>query len=92
MALEWDLTVINPFTNKRSLMLKENNMRLRFLSENEIPNLLENCKGHLRDVVECAIHTGMRRGEILGLKWSQVRSGFIYLPKNQNQQSPTNSY
>lgn len=34
--------------------------------------LLKACKPHLRAVVECAIETGMRRGEILSLQWSQV--------------------
>lgn len=75
-------------------MLKENNMRLRFLAEDEIPVLLENCKGHLRDIVETAIHTGMRRGEILSLKWSQIRNGFIYLRKtktNNSRQIPINN-
>jgi len=93
MALEWDLADSNPFSNKKSLMLKENNMRLRFLSEEEIPKLLENCKGHLRDIVETALHSGMRRGEILSLKWTQVRSGFIYLRKtktNNPRQIPIN--
>jgi len=70
MALEWELTEINPFCNKRFLMLKENNMRLRFLAEEEIPKMLENSKGHLRDIVETAIHTGMRRGRMQKLKIS----------------------
>lgn len=40
-----------------------------------------------------ALDTGMRRGEILGLKWSQIRSGFIYLQKtktNESRQIPIN--
>jgi integrase len=35
----------------------------------------------------------MRRGEILGLKWSQIRNGFIYLDKtktNEARQIPVN--
>jgi integrase len=43
--------------------------------------------------VECAINTGMRRGEILSLKWSQIRNGLIYLDKtktNESRQIPIN--
>jgi integrase len=38
---------------------------------------------YLRDIVECAINTGMRKGEILSLKWEQIRNGFIYLRKTK---------
>jgi integrase len=51
-------------------------------ADDEIKRFLDNCKGHTRDIAECAMHTGMRRGEILGLKWSQIKNGFIYLKKN----------
>ncbi len=34
--------------------------------------LLQACGSHLRAVVEAALETGMRRGEILSLQWSQV--------------------
>jgi integrase len=73
--------------------LKENNERQRFLSEEEIQRLLAECPTHLRRIVECAIHTGMRRGEILSLRWDQVRNGFIYLQKtktNEARQVPVN--
>lgn len=44
---------------------------------------LDACPDYLRRIVRCAILTGMRRGEILGLKWDQVRNGFIYLQKTK---------
>jgi integrase len=75
----------SPFESGESLILKENNRRLRFLSEDEITKLLNECNGHLRDIVECAIHTGMRKGEILNLKWSQIKNGFVYLKKTKTQ-------
>jgi integrase len=34
--------------------------------------LLAACSPHLRSIVECALETGMRRGEILSLQWRQV--------------------
>jgi len=71
--------------------MKENNKRLRFLSEVEIAGLLAGCPKYLHRIVECALKTGMRRGEILSLKWSQIRNGFIYLDKtNEARQIPIN--
>ena len=37
-------------------------------------------------LIICAVNTGMRRGEILGLKWSQIRGGFIYLHKTKTKE------
>jgi len=77
----------SPFDKGKSLMLKENNKRLRFLTEPEIKKLLDACPGHLRDIVECALLTGMRRGEIFSLKWDQIRNGFIYLNETKTNES-----
>jgi len=62
-------------------MLKENNERDRVLSVDEYHRLLAACPPHLEPVVKLAYHTGMRQGEILGLKWSRVdlKEGLIRL-------------
>jgi integrase len=78
-AVEWEMMEKNPFDKGKSLRFKENNKRIRFLSKEEINRLLPECPKHLRRIVECAIHTGMRKGEILNLKWSHIRNGQIYL-------------
>jgi integrase len=83
-AVEWEMFEQSPFDRGKSLMLKENNQRLRFLNEDEIQGLLDACPDYLRRIVRCAILTGMRRGEILSLKWDQIRNGFIYLDKKFN--------
>jgi integrase len=80
-AFEWEMVEQSPFERGKSLMLKENNERIRFLNDDEIKRLLENSPPHLKDIIICAINTGMRKGEILNLKWSQIRGGFIYLQK-----------
>ncbi len=85
-AVEWDLIEGSPFRRGRSLILKENNSRLRYLSADEISKLLASCPVHLRNIVICALNTGMRRGEILDLKWSQIRDGFIYLHKTKTDE------
>jgi len=92
-AVEWDMIEQDPFKKGKSLHLKENNKRLRFLSEDEITSLLNACPNYLQNIVEGAINTGMRKSEILSLKWDQVRNGLIYLTKtktNEARQIPVN--
>jgi integrase len=94
-AAEWEMIERNPFEKGKSLLMKENNKRMRYLSEDEIDRLLEACQSrkHLHRIVMCALHTGMRRAEILKLKWNQVRDGFIYLREtktNESRQIPIN--
>jgi len=76
-----------PFEKGKSLMLKENNQRLRYLNDDEIQRLLAECPDYLYRIVMCALHTGMRRGEILSLKWDQVRNGFVYLRETKTKES-----
>jgi integrase len=86
-AAEWDMVERNPFSRGKSLLTKENNKRLRFLTEGEVSDLLKECPKHLKPIVVCALNTGMRKSEILTLKWSQVRNGFIYLAKTKNNEA-----
>jgi len=62
-------------------LLKENNERDRILSPEEYIRLLAQCPEHLKPIMKMAYHTGMRRGEILNLKWDRVdlKEGFIRL-------------
>jgi integrase len=85
-AFEWEMIEQNPFDKGKSLILKENNQRLRFLNEDEILKLLDACPDYLRNIVECALNTGMRKGEMLSLKWNQIRNGFIYLDKTKTME------
>lgn len=86
-AVEWDIIEQDPFKKGKSLHLKENNKRLRFLSEDEITSLIDACPDYLQNIVECAINTGMRKGEILSLKWDQVRNGLVYLDKTKTSEA-----
>jgi len=45
---------------------------IKILNQEEVLILLKNLKEPLRLVVLIAINTGLRRGEILGLEWSNV--------------------
>ena len=52
--------------------LSKEHPRTRRLHDDEEAALLAACGPHLRSVVEAAIETGCRKGEILTLQWKQV--------------------
>ena len=61
--------------------------RLQYLSgEAEAERLLQACDASLRPIVLTALHTGMRKGELLGLTWDLVdmTHGFIRLKQTKN--------
>ncbi|MBI3104988.1 MAG: site-specific integrase [Candidatus Rokubacteria bacterium] len=74
LAEEWGYIAKVP----KIRLAKEPEGRLRFLAEEEIPRLLAACdekrlkSPYLLPVVTLALHTGMRKGEILGLTWERV--------------------
>ena len=83
-AITWGKADKNPFKGVK--LFKANNQRLRFLEKEEIPKLLSCCCKHLRPIVILALNTGMRKGEILSLKWDNVdfRRGIATLPDTKN--------
>ncbi len=84
-AIAWGkFTGPNPVEQVR--LFKENNQRLRFLEKEEIAKLLVNCKDHLHGIVIMALNTGMRREEILGLKWRDIdiKRSILYLHNTKN--------
>jgi integrase len=60
--------------------------RLRYLEKEEIAKLIDNCNGHLKSIVTVALFTGMRKSEILNLKWRDVdfNHDIIYLYQTKN--------
>jgi integrase len=74
-------------------MAKEPPGRLRFLTHEEFNRLVKACRAqaryrnrHLAPIVILAGHTGMRRGEILGLEWRRVdfSRGVLVLEQTKN--------
>jgi integrase len=82
-AIEWGMLKQSPMSQGKPLQEAENNKRFRYLNEEEISALLQECSAYLGDVVVVAVNTGMRRGELLSLRWGQVKDGFIYLQKTK---------
>src|SRR6266540_1291620 len=67
----------NPMRSGDSLIsVADERKRERILTREEELSLLAACENryqkHLRPILICALDTGMRRGEIFGLKWSDV--------------------
>jgi len=69
-AIEWGYVKSNPAKGVKRL--KEPPGRLRYLKPEEAEALLKACADHVRPIVVTALNTGMRRSEILNLKWHQV--------------------
>ena len=53
-------------------MLKEPTRRIRFLCPQEARQLLAALPEHLADMAAFSLATGLRRGNVTGLRWSQV--------------------
>ena len=70
-AVEWKRLKENP-ANKTVKFLKGAVNRVRYLMPDEFQTALSNCEDFLKPIVIVAVHTGMRKGEILGLRWDQV--------------------
>ncbi len=72
-GIQWDLLTENPAVGIGKL--REAGGRTRFLDHEEIKRFLHSASEALRPILLTALHTGMRRGEILNLKWSEVDLG-----------------
>jgi len=87
-AVDWEL--VDESVRKRirrAKLLKEENMRLRYLSAVECRALIEASEPHLKPIVITALNTGMRKGEIFSLQWERhvdLKHGFILLDITKN--------
>lgn len=84
----FNLGIINKLIDENPVKevktFKEDNHKIRYLTkdeENRMYTEIDNFFPYLRPLVTTALQTGMRRGEILNLKWSNVdfEYGFIEL-------------
>src|SRR5215207_552784 len=79
IAVREQWLIKNPFNLGESLISPaDEKKRERILTREEERKLLDACDQpkckHLRTIIICALDTGMRQGEILKLRWSDVNS------------------
>ena len=70
-AIDWNYLDSNP-AKKVKLFSETENLRERILSFDDEEALIGVASGHLRSMIIVGLNTGMRRNEILKLKWEQV--------------------
>lgn len=91
-AVDWRMADESVLRDVRKIKcLKENNRRLRYLSKEEAEALLKCCResqaaAYLYPIVQLALNTGMRQGEILSLRWDNVdmKAGYIHVVDTKN--------
>lgn len=88
---EWGWKLDNPVQGNR---VKEPEGRVRWITRGEAQAMiaaarLEPRASHLPDFIALALHTGMRRGELLGLEWRRVdlKGGLLYLEAQHTKTS-----
>jgi integrase len=84
LAVEWELLNSNPAQGAKLPKLPEG--RTRYLSPTELRAALEAAPEWMRAPMALAAFTGMRRGELLGLKWADVDMAGrrVYLRETKN--------
>lgn len=71
LAIDWGYCHENP-VKKVKLFSEKDNLKEQMLAEEDEEKLLGECADHLRPIILTALNAGMRRNEILSLKWNEV--------------------
>jgi len=88
-AVDWNMVEDEALKRiRKAKLLEENNRRLRYLNKDDCQALINSCPNHLKPIVITALNTGMRKEEILSLKWDNVdlKNDFILLDITKNGQ------
>jgi len=70
-AIDWDYLRENP-VKKVKLFSEKEYIKERVLSLDEEEKLLNACSDHIKPVIIAALHTGLRLGELLTLRWKNI--------------------
>jgi integrase len=84
LAVDWELIPLNPCTGVKPPRIPAG--RVRYLQPGELRVVLEACPSWLRPIAGLLAFTGMRRSEVLGLRWLDldVAGGRVLLPQTKN--------
>jgi integrase len=93
-AVEWGRLEKNPILKVKKF--RESNSKERILTQGEAAKLLSEASPQIKSILRLALNTGMRRGEILSLRWKDIdlHKGFIFIADSKNGRSrnvPINS-
>jgi len=69
-AIRWGYLKENPMKNVSRL--NEPEKGFNYLTKEQVKKLLENASPSARPILMLAVYTGMRKGEILALKWEHI--------------------
>lgn len=77
IGLKNELITTTPM--KAVKMMKEDNHKIRYLTADEETRLFAELPDHLKPIVICALQTGLRRSNILQLRWELVDLDFRFI-------------
>jgi integrase len=80
-----------PKTSKSGLFYSDQRGLRNFFTEEQMEKIIEASPEWLRPLVLTAYYTGLREGELLGLRWEWVdlKDGVIYLPSTKTLKDST---
>ncbi|HOK56911.1 MAG TPA: tyrosine-type recombinase/integrase [bacterium] len=69
-------------------LFKENNQRVRYLTDDEEEKLLKIAPEPLKSIIIVGLNTGMRQGEILNLRWKDIdlKEGIIIIGDSKSKE------
>ena len=86
---EWDYEIMNPFDKRlisdRDSRAVRNVIRKRVVTPQEEIKLLTASEPDLQDIIVFAINTGLRLGEIVNLRWSQIVEDEIHFTPDEQK-------
>ena len=92
-AVDRELMEESPFpkTSKSGLFFPEQKGLRNFFTEVQVEKIVEVSPLWLRPIILTAYYTGMREGELRGLRWEWVdlKEGVIYLPSSKTLKDPS---
>jgi len=70
-GVEWEFLRQNPLSNYK-LLRNNDQKQVRYFTEPEIDAILHNSSGILRVFIQILLLTGMRRSELVNLRWADI--------------------